>query len=94
MAATMNKSDVTEAVAKATGLSKTAAGEAVDAVLDTISSSLKKGNDVQFTGFGTFTVSKQAARMGVNPKTGEKIKIAARKAPKFRAGKTLKDSVK
>jgi DNA-binding protein HU-beta len=93
MAATMNKSDVIEAVAKETGLSKTAAGGAVDAVLKTISGALKKGNDVQFTGFGTFAVSKQAARTGVNPQTGEKIKIAARRVAKFRAGKNLKDGV-
>jgi DNA-binding protein HU-beta len=94
MAATMNKSDIIEAVARETGLSKAAAGGAVDALIKTVTSALKRGNDVQFTGFGTFTVTDQAARMGVNPQTGAKIQIAARRVPKFRAGKGLKDAVK
>jgi DNA-binding protein HU-beta len=93
MAVALKKKDVIEAVAKETGLSKVAAGQAVDAVLDTIQGALKKGHDVQFTGFGTFAVTKQKARTGVNPQTKEKIKIAARKTPKFRAGKGLKDAV-
>ena len=92
--ATMNKTQVVEAVAKAAGLTKKDAGAAVEAVLGTIGGALKKGQTVQFTGFGSFVVVKQKARMGINPQTKEKIKIAATKVPKFRAGKGLKDSVK
>jgi DNA-binding protein HU-beta len=91
---TVNKTQVVDAVAKATGLTKKDSGAAVEAVLATISSSLKKGQTVQLTGFGSFVVMKQKARMGINPQTKEKIKIAATKVPKFRAGKGLKDSVK
>jgi nucleoid DNA-binding protein len=91
---TMNKTQVVEAVAKAAGLTKKDAGAAVDAVIDTIGSALKKGTPVQLTGFGSFVVMKQKARTGINPQTKEKIKIAATKVPKFRAGKGLKDMVK
>ncbi|HEY3398711.1 MAG TPA: HU family DNA-binding protein [Armatimonadota bacterium] len=90
---TLNKTQIAEAVAKETGLSKVAATGAVDAVLATITASLKKGKVVQFTGFGSFSVVKTKARQGVNPQTGEKIKIAARKTPKFKAGANLKKSV-
>ena len=92
--ATMNKTQVVEAVAEATGLTKKDAGAAVEAVLATITANLKKGNTVQITGFGSFVVVKQKARMGINPQTKEKIKIAATKVPKFRAGKGYKDIVK
>ena len=91
--ATLNKSQIIEEVAKKTGLSKVAAGQAVDAVLETVTVNIKKGHTVQFTGFGSFVVTKQKARAGVNPQTGEKIKIAARKAPKFKAGANLKKAV-
>ena len=91
---TMNKTQVVEAVAKEAGLSKKDAGAAVDAILATVSGALKKGATVQLTGFGSFVVMKQKARMGINPQTKEKIKIAATKVPKFRAGKGLKDAVK
>jgi len=91
--ATINKSQVVDAVAKETGLTKVAAGQAVNAVLDTITAAMKKGNTVQFTGFGSFTVTRQKARAGMNPQTGEKIKIKARKAPKFKAGAGLKKAV-
>lgn len=91
---TMNKSDVVEAVAKAAGLSKKDAGAAVDAVVATIMAAGKKGNTVQITGFGSFSVTKRKARTGINPQTKEKIKIAATKAPKFTAGKAYKDAVK
>ena len=91
--ATINKSQVVDAVAKETGLTNIAAGQAVDAVLNTITASLNKGNTVQFTGFGSFAVTKQKARTGMNPQTGEKIKIKARKAPKFKAGSGLKKAV-
>lgn len=91
--ATINKSQVVDAVAKETGLTNIAAGQAVDAVLDTVTAALKKGNTVQFTGFGSFAVTKQKARTGMNPQTGEKINIKARKAPKFKAGTGLKKAV-
>ncbi len=93
MAGTVNKTQIIEAVAKETGLSKAGAGQAVDAALGAITAALKKGNTVQFTGFGSFTVVKSKARTGVNPQTGEKIKIAARKSPKFKAGANLKKAV-
>ena len=91
--ATIIKSQVVDAVAKETGLTKVAAGQAVNTVLDTITTSMKKGNTVQFTGFGSFAVTRQKARTGMNPQTGEKIKIKARKAPKFKAGVGLKKAV-
>lgn len=90
----MNKGDLVEAVAKQTGLSKSAAQGAVDAVVENISKSLKKGQSVTLVGFGTFSVSKRKARTGRNPQTGEPIKISARKVPKFSAGKSLKDDVR
>jgi len=93
MAGTFNKTQIIEAVAEKTKLSKTAAADAVDAMLEAITAALKKGNTVQFTGFGSFAVVKSKARTGVNPRTGEKIKIAARKSPKFKAGANLKKAV-
>ena len=93
MAGTVNKTQIIEAVAKETGLSKAGAAQAVDAALASITAALKKGNTVQFTGFGSFTVVKSKARTGVNPQTGEKIKISARKSPKFKAGANLKKAV-
>lgn len=68
--------------------------QAVDAMFDAIVNTMKRGEEVAITGFGTFKVVKRAARMGVNPKTGEKIQIAASTKPKFRAGKLLKEAVK
>ncbi len=73
---------------------KAAAQRAVEAVFDTITKTLARGEDVTVTGFGTFRVVRTAARMGINPKTGEKIQIPAATRPKFRAGKALKDAVK
>ena len=91
----MKKIDVVEAVMKAANLEvKKQAIEIVDAVFDTIVKSLSRGEEVAITGFGVFKVVKRAARMGVNPKTGEKIQIAASVKPKFRAGKVLKEAVK
>lgn len=75
-------------------MSKKDSEAALQALLDTITGSLQKGKDVVFTGFGSFSVSKRAARDGVNPATGEKIKIKATTVPKFKAGKSLKDAVK
>lgn len=89
----MNKDELIEAVSKVC-CSKKEASEAVGAVLDTITATLSKGGEVVLTGFGKFSVSNRAARMGVNPRTGEKIKIAATTVPKFKAGKALKDAVK
>ncbi len=91
----MKKDGLIEAVQQAAGLdSKKQAQDLVGAVIDTITKTLSRGEEVAITGFGTFRVVKRAARMGVNPKTGEKIQIAASTAPKFKAGKTLKDAVK
>lgn len=90
----MNKSDVVNAVVGKTGLSKKDAEGAIEAVLDIVTETLQKGDSVAFTGFGTFQVSKRAARDGVNPATGAKIKIPAVTVPKFKAGKSLKDAVR
>ncbi len=90
----MNKTEYVDAVAEAAGITKAEAAKVVAASLEVITNALKKGNSVQLTGFGTFEVSKRAARTGRNPATGKEIKIAASKAPKFKAGKALKDAVK
>ncbi len=91
----MNKAEFVEAIMKATGIEvKKQAAEIVEAVFDTITKTLARGEEVAITGFGSFKVAKRAARMGVNPKTGEKIQIAASIKPKFRAGKMLKEAVK
>lgn len=89
----MNKAELIDAVAEKAGLSKADAGRALDAAFETITRALKKGDKVALVGFGTFVVRKRAARIGRNPKTGAPIKIAASKAPAFKAGKALKDSI-
>ena len=89
----MNKSELVEAVAEETGGTKADAQRAVDAVIDVITNTLKGGDSVQLTGFGTFEVRDRSARTGRNPQTGEEIQIAATKAPAFKAGKSLKDTV-
>ena len=90
----MNKAELIEAVMRIAEIEvKKKAGEAVDAVFGTITKELSKGEEVAIAGFGTFKVAKRAARMGVNPRTGEKIQIAASIKPKFRAGKVLKEAV-
>ncbi len=89
----MNKTQLIEAVANATGLKKNKAEEAVNAVTSSIVEALKAGEKVQLIGFGTFEVKARAARQGRNPKTGETLTIAASKHPTFTAGKALKDSV-
>ena len=89
----MNKNDLVAHVAETAELSKADAAKAVDAVVDGIAKSLKKGAEVRLVGFGTFSVVKRAASQGRNPRTGETIKIPASKQPKFKAGKALKDSV-
>ena len=90
----MTKAELIDEVARRTGQSKKDAGDAVDAVLDAITDTLKRGGDVTFTGFGKFTVQNRAARMGVNPRTGQRVQIAATKVPKFSAGSQLKAAVK
>ncbi len=91
---TMTKDGLVEAVMKATGMeTKAAAQRAVEAVIDTITKTMARGEDVAITGFGTFRIVKRAAREGRNPKTGEKIQIKASIKPKFRAGKALKEAV-
>ena len=89
----MNKTQLVEAVAEKSKLTKKEAEAAVNAVTAVIADALKAGDKVQLVGFGTFEVKERAARDGRNPKTGETIKIAASKHPTFSAGKALKDSV-
>ena len=89
----MNKTELVAAVAEKAGLSKKDADKAVAAVIDAIVDTLKAGDKVALVGFGTFEVKKRAAREGINPLTKEKIKIAASKAPAFKAGKALKDAL-
>ena len=89
----MNKSQLVDAVAKDTGLSKAQAGQALESITTHISKTLKKGDEVALTGFGKFSVTKRAARKARNPQTGEMIKVKATKAPRFSAGATLKQAV-
>lgn len=89
----MNKSELINAIAEKSELSKKDAGKALDAIIGTVSESLEKGENVQLIGFGTFEVRNRPARSARNPHTGEEIKIAACKAPAFKAGKALKDAV-
>jgi DNA-binding protein HU-beta len=89
----MNKDDLIAKVANNVGVSKSDAAKSVDAVFSNITSSLKGGNEVRLVGFGTFIVANRAATTGRNPRTGESIQIPAKKVPKFKAGKALKDTV-
>ncbi len=89
----MNKTELTDAVAEAAGLTKADAAKALDAVLSSISGTLASGEQVSLIGFGTFLVRDRAARTGRNPQTGAEIKIAAAKVPAFKPGKALKDAV-
>ena len=89
----MNKSDLIEHIATQADLSKAAAGRALDAMTGAVRTTLKKGGSVTITGFGTFAVTKRAARTGRNPRTGAAIKIKAAKVPKFRPGKALRDAL-
>lgn len=90
----MTKADLIDKIAANTGLTKTDAGRALDATLDSVKAVLKKGQKVTLVGFGTFSVSKRKARKGRNPRTGAEIKIPAAKVPKFTAGKALKDAIR
>ncbi len=89
----MNKSELAEAVANTANLSKADGARAVDAVIDSITATLCRGDTVSLVGFGTFQVKQRNARAGRNPRTGETIQIAASKVPSFKAGKGLKDAV-
>ena len=90
----MNKTELAQQVASRAGVDNTAAKSAVEAVFEAIADELSSGGEVSVSGFGKFSVADRAARQGVNPATGEKIQIAASKAPKFTAGSALKSAVK
>ena len=91
----MTKQEFVDAVAQKSGLSRREAGQAVDAVLETITDTLKRRDSVSFTGFGKFTTSDRKARMGVNPRNpGQKVHIPAATVPKFTSGSTLKQAVR
>lgn len=91
---TMKKQDFIKSIAVKAGLSQDAASKAITAMIDVVTQSLQKGEEINLTGFGAWKVSQRAARNGVNPKTREKITIPAVKTPVFRAGKTLKESIR
>ena len=90
----MNKTELIAEMADKAGLTKADAKKALDAFIDTIAASLKKGDKISLVGFGSFDVAKRNARTGRNPKTGETIKIAAKKVVKFRPGSDLSNNVK
>ena len=89
----MNKSELIEAMAAKADISKSAAGEALEGMLEAVTATLKKGDSLALVGFGTFSVGERAARTGRNPRTGETIQIKASKNAKFKAGKALKDAL-
>lgn len=89
----MNKSELIDSIADSADLPKAAAGRALDAAIEAITSSLAKGDSVALVGFGTFAVKERAARTGRNPQTGQPIEIAAATLPSFKPGKALKDAV-
>jgi DNA-binding protein HU-beta len=89
----MNKGELVDFIASEAGLTKAQAGDSLNAVLTAVQKTLKKGDKVTLVGFGTFSVTKRAARTGRNPKTGATIKIAAKKVVKFKAGKELSSKV-
>lgn len=89
----MNKGELIDSVASAADVSRAEATRAVDAVIDSVTQSLARGESVSIVGFGTFSVKKRAARTGRNPRTGDTIQIAASNVPGFKAGKALKDAV-
>jgi len=89
----VNKTELIEAIAKDSGLSRVDSARAIDSLVNTVQKTLKKGDDVAITGFGKFSVTRRGARNGRNPATGAALKIKASKAPKFTAGATLKATV-
>ncbi|MEA3386862.1 MAG: HU family DNA-binding protein [Patescibacteria group bacterium] len=90
----MKKQDFIKAVAASAGLSQDAVSKALSSMIEVTTAELKNGGEVNITGFGAFKISERAARNGVNPRTGESIKIPAMNSPVFRAGKTLKEAVR
>ena len=90
----MTKQEFVDRIADKSQLNKRDAAKAVDAFIDTITETLRGGVDVSFTGFGKYSTSNRAARQGVNPRTGERVQIAASRVPKFSAGSQLKSAVK
>ena len=90
----MTKQEFVDQVASSSGLAKKEAGDAVDAFLNVVQETLSRGGEINFTGFGKFTVADRGARQGVNPQTGERIQIAASRVPRFSAGSALKNAVK
>ncbi len=90
----MNKTQMVDTIAAETGLTKKAVGDVLEAFMDAVMQTVKKGDSVTFTGFGTFKASKRAARTGRNPQTGETIQIPARTVPVFKAGKGFKELVR
>lgn len=90
----MNKAELIDKIAEKESLNKAQAGRILENILETITSTLKKGDEVALTGFGTFSAKKRAARTARNPKTGEKIQVAAMTVPKFKAGKGLKEALR
>lgn len=90
----MTKAEFVDQVANESGLSKGEAGKAVDAFLGVLEETLRRGGEVNFTGFGKFSVADRGARQGVNPQTGERIEIPASRVPRFSAGSSLKKAVK
>ena len=90
----MNKAELINAMAEKSGLSKTDSRKALDAFMDSVTNSLKKGDRVSLIGFGTFSVSERQARTGINPTTKKPIQIPAKKVAKFRAGAELSDAIK
>lgn len=89
----MSKADIVEKIAKDAGISKAASEKAVNAFIEAVTNSLKKGQSVTLIGFGTFSVVKRAKRKGINPKTQQPIEIKAKKVPRFRPGTALKNAV-
>jgi DNA-binding protein HU-beta len=89
----MTKGDFINEIASRTELSKSEAGKALDAILDTVTATLARGDSISITGFGAFKTSDRAARTGVNPRTGEAVQIAATRVARFQPGKALKDAV-
>ncbi|CED70860.1 DNA-binding protein HU-beta [Aliivibrio wodanis] len=89
---TVNKSQLVDQISESADISKAAAGRALDALVETVTETLKSGDQVALVGFGSFVVRERAARTGRNPKTGEAIEISAAKVPAFKAGKALKDA--
>lgn len=90
----MNKTELIEEIAREADISKASAGKALDQVIESITSTLQNDGSVTLAGFGSFSVSARAARLGRNPRSGEEIEIAACKVPKFKPGKALKDALK